>query len=569
MLTTRCPHCGTAFRIRPEQLSVRGGRVRCGHCQQPFSALAQLEDVDDEDLGAINLPPRPAATPQRPAPQPPQAAARSPILPPNPVPPVSPSAQRSPVGAGSSGMARPGPASPPPTAPRTPAPQPPAAAQDRGAAASAPQISPALFNATGLPPVRHPATPAARPATPAATPGPRSQPAAAPSAWPDIQSSRSGSNDPRKTRPANLSSMPVPNAMASDEASTATSWDSFKIPGDVGTPADHEEPSFSAITAPDFLDGPMDRNRSPLARTIKDAPKPTPPREVHKEPSFGPVTKPAAPEPEEEEFSMSIVLDGDSVPNNTPDDPDFDKPAADASPARTEPYQSEIARQLGIPAYAPADEHSTVDQTVMLEEPVEIVATTLGNGPESLFDEHERQQRHKDGKGKGVEDRRKKRSGGYLWVLGSILMLAVFALLASYLMRMELARAVPTLRPTLENACSWIGCTVPYPQDADQIVLQGHSFNPENSQEQDGKYRLIVTLTNKAGYAQSWPNIELTVTDRFDIAVARRVLKPSEWLPAANAKQPAFEAHSEITANLPITLDNVQAAGYRLYVFYP
>ena len=31
-LTTRCPSCGTAFRVQPAQLSARGGKVRCGKC---------------------------------------------------------------------------------------------------------------------------------------------------------------------------------------------------------------------------------------------------------------------------------------------------------------------------------------------------------------------------------------------------------------------------------------------------------------------------------------------------------------------------------------------------------
>lgn len=35
---TRCPHCGTSFRVRNEQLSVANGSVRCGACLQVFSA---------------------------------------------------------------------------------------------------------------------------------------------------------------------------------------------------------------------------------------------------------------------------------------------------------------------------------------------------------------------------------------------------------------------------------------------------------------------------------------------------------------------------------------------------
>lgn len=45
MLTTRCPSCETAFRVTPEQLKVRAGKVRCGHCQSVFNALESLLDL--------------------------------------------------------------------------------------------------------------------------------------------------------------------------------------------------------------------------------------------------------------------------------------------------------------------------------------------------------------------------------------------------------------------------------------------------------------------------------------------------------------------------------------------
>lgn len=44
MMLTRCPTCSTAFRVTPEQLRARSGKVRCGHCQNIFSALAFLEE---------------------------------------------------------------------------------------------------------------------------------------------------------------------------------------------------------------------------------------------------------------------------------------------------------------------------------------------------------------------------------------------------------------------------------------------------------------------------------------------------------------------------------------------
>lgn len=41
-LTTRCPNCGTAFRVQPVQLSARSGKVRCGKCGNVFDGVKAL-----------------------------------------------------------------------------------------------------------------------------------------------------------------------------------------------------------------------------------------------------------------------------------------------------------------------------------------------------------------------------------------------------------------------------------------------------------------------------------------------------------------------------------------------
>ena len=50
---TRCPGCRTVFRVTPEQLALRNGQVRCGHCRAVFDGKAN----------AISLAPRSAAHP--------------------------------------------------------------------------------------------------------------------------------------------------------------------------------------------------------------------------------------------------------------------------------------------------------------------------------------------------------------------------------------------------------------------------------------------------------------------------------------------------------------------------
>ena len=41
-LATRCPACGTAFRVVSDQLRVSSGWVRCGRCGSSFDALEHL-----------------------------------------------------------------------------------------------------------------------------------------------------------------------------------------------------------------------------------------------------------------------------------------------------------------------------------------------------------------------------------------------------------------------------------------------------------------------------------------------------------------------------------------------
>ncbi len=49
-LATRCPVCGTAFRVQREQLAARSGKVRCGKCGAVFDGIAGLVEEGAEKL---------------------------------------------------------------------------------------------------------------------------------------------------------------------------------------------------------------------------------------------------------------------------------------------------------------------------------------------------------------------------------------------------------------------------------------------------------------------------------------------------------------------------------------
>lgn len=64
MLLTTCPNCSAQFRVQPEQLNVRQGRVMCGRCRQVFNAFQSLTRVEDppEELAVMPVhSPAPAA----------------------------------------------------------------------------------------------------------------------------------------------------------------------------------------------------------------------------------------------------------------------------------------------------------------------------------------------------------------------------------------------------------------------------------------------------------------------------------------------------------------------------
>jgi len=86
---TQCPHCGTSFRVKTEQLAVANGSVRCGACLQVFSARNHVVTT------AIPVQKTPKVTPPAPTPRPSRAAAKAkPTTKPSPArAPAKPTAQ--------------------------------------------------------------------------------------------------------------------------------------------------------------------------------------------------------------------------------------------------------------------------------------------------------------------------------------------------------------------------------------------------------------------------------------------------------------------------------------------
>lgn len=149
-----------------------------------------------------------------------------------------------------------------------------------------------------------------------------------------------------------------------------------------------------------------------------------------------------------------------------------------------------------------------------------------------------------------------------IWPFVTAIVILTLTLLGQWVShaRSDLVQWIPELRKTFAS----LNMDIPLARQVDLVTIETSDLQSDNARN---LLVLQATLKNRAPYAQEWPLLELTLTDANDAIVARRVLKPVDYLPP-KADAQAFAGNSEI--GLKIWLESkLPAAGYRLYVFYP
>lgn len=153
------------------------------------------------------------------------------------------------------------------------------------------------------------------------------------------------------------------------------------------------------------------------------------------------------------------------------------------------------------------------------------------------------------------------------WVIGAFLLTMVLLAQASYFLRVELAARLPGLKPVLTSYCRWLKCSIPLPKNADLISIE--SSDLEASPAQANIIALNAILRNRAPYAQAYPNLELTLTDTADMALARRIFQPAEYLKPGEDGNRGLSPSREISIKLHLDTTDLKPTGYRLFLFYP
>lgn len=615
MLITRCPYCNSTFRVRPEQLKVRQGQVRCGQCRRVFDGLRGLVDNGStaEDVNALSSPspseaptqttsssanpvaptpsqassplpmPTPALTPV-PAPAPPPAptlAAPSPLSPPE-TPPVTTQsdlpAQPSQV------VGEP----PRQTLPETPAPFVP----ESTVAASAPLAS-LEQPAQELPSptevvapqkvIDEPAAPSTgelAPATPDVRPV---------TEFVSIPEEPQGNESPLQEPPASSVETPAP-APADSFVNIGTPPVSIAeaavilVAPPVAEIQPVESPSVppGAFQTTDSLPEPDDAPavaESPLIFPI-DSPGDT--EEINLEPTADAALEfdidfntdfidESGTEPSVRSDQSPVQESASSPVEDMPEAPALDIPPEvqlDSETATALPEPDDEAEPLEpLPATSvdtkPTPSGVSVSTALALSrlraltEPNQIEPEPGPSeddiSPPTIFELH--------------EEPPPSPPRHWPWVVGIVV--ATLALAMQLLMhfRTEISVSLPGTRPLFTAACELLTCQVALPMKIDLIGIETSELSPDETAP--GTLHLATTLRNRAAFVQHWPHLEITLTNAQEQPILRRTLTPAEYLPNASLIAKGFPRRGEQPIRLTLKTNDVAAVGYRLYVFYP
>lgn len=159
------------------------------------------------------------------------------------------------------------------------------------------------------------------------------------------------------------------------------------------------------------------------------------------------------------------------------------------------------------------------------------------------------------------------RKNRWLGIVAALLLVLTLVAQAAYFYRVELAAHLPGLKPLLTQYCDLLGCSVELPRQADLMSIESSEL--ESDRVQSNLITLHALLHNRAPYAQAYPNLELTLTDMQDAAIARRVFQPSDYLKTGDDMQKGLAANRELALALRIDTSDLKPAGYRLFLLYP
>ena len=540
-LATRCPACGTIFRVVQDQLKVSEGWVRCGQCHEVFHGIEALFDLDSDPAVAAR---RAAARRPAAAPPPTRVFADQRASAPIPIPTQTPPA-------------------PTPSPIAIPArPSAPVSTARQSVAAS-----PSAFGTSGFPPTPPPIrpgytgfTPATRPMEPPPPP-PQSPPA--PSPIPQVATR--GTIAPRfaarlaeeaaRAQTATPPADPNPISLADEPPApvdSAPSWQAppapapaaFAPPPTVAAPV----PTPAPAPAPTFAPEPM-HVEAPVAAPVA-TPTPAPPMAAPSAAELAsefaapsPATPGAAPSLDvaAETARESVPAASAIMPSLPADDAADDLRAGPPTLASMLPEDAgEWPPRRTKKAKRPADSAAATS---------EIAIVDRTKDPRFL---------------------REARSGARWrkpWVravLSVVLLLSIVAAAGqvAWPMRDTLAARWPVTLPAWDWLCDQADCKIEAPRAISSLALDGSSLT-----RTDTEHVLLFSadLHNRSDHEVRMPSFDVTFMDLNGEIVARKVLTPDQ----IGIHQASLPAEGDLHVHARLQVGSLAASGFQADLFYP
>ncbi|HET7569589.1 MAG TPA: zinc-ribbon and DUF3426 domain-containing protein [Gammaproteobacteria bacterium] len=214
------------------------------------------------------------------------------------------------------------------------------------------------------------------------------------------------------------------------------------------------------------------------------------------------------------------------------------EPVRPAEPPAPPPAEPVIDEQVGAWSEpAPAD---APPEVVFEPEPAP-------EDPETLAEEVQAHETEIPPAPATPEKRRRRVPRWVWWTAGSVILLAV--LISQGIIYGHAAlRANPLTRGVIESLYSAFGHPLPPRHDINALTITAAQVS--TTPAAPGALILTAALTNKADFAQAWPQLRVVLTDRFGSVVGRGLFGPRDYLPAHDADKLAAGATQPVRLKL-------------------
>jgi hypothetical protein len=155
--------------------------------------------------------------------------------------------------------------------------------------------------------------------------------------------------------------------------------------------------------------------------------------------------------------------------------------------------------------------------------------------------------------------------GNAFWGVGVVVLLVLFIVQYSYYTRDDLAR-YPELRPWIQQLCDIAQCELPMQQDIDKIKLTHRDITQHPRVK--GALLINAVFVNKAGFAQPFPVMQITLSDLSGRVIAKRRFQPVEYLDADVNIRRGMSPNNPIQIVLEIADPGKDAENFEFNFYY-